>query len=202
MSRSYRTQKESVIARRNIRRDPEGSPVLPRLIQRKPHQEDVHALPKQALARLLTRIPQTYLYGLSRIELRARSSKEIGQPFGLYLPDEKAILLYSLPTKWELDFIGSSLELSIKRYYGNIIKGNGQINVSWPNKEVMGLWFYCYVFTHELGHHYRQQYRYKRKSGGLAEEELVADLHAKRITDELFKNFKKRKAQQATGGKP
>jgi len=189
-----------VIARRNIRRDSDDAPVLPRLIQRKPHQGDVHPLAKKALTRLLTRIPQTYLYGLSRIELRARSSKEIGQPFGLYLPDEKAILLYSLPTKWELEFIGPSLAMSIRRYYGSIVEGDDQIQVRWPNKDVMSLWFYCYVFTHELGHHYRHQYRYKRKSGDMVDEELVADLHAKRLTDELFKDFKKRKAQQDAGG--
>lgn len=58
----------------------------------------------------------------------------------------------------------------------------------------MSVWFYCEVFAHELGHHFRNQYRYKRKRAEIIKEELVADLHARRFKESLFKEYMKRKA--------
>jgi hypothetical protein len=93
MSRSRNTEKESVRAARGIGRDEEGELSLPRIIVRKPRRGDIHPLPKSILVRLLKHVPVEYFYGLSRIELRARQGK-IGDPFGAYGRDEKAIILY------------------------------------------------------------------------------------------------------------
>ena len=192
-------QKESVIARRNIRRDVKGERALPRLSERPAYPGDIHPIPKSVLIRLLKHIPDVYLYGLSRIELRARGSMRVGDPFGVYLRDENAIALYSLPTVWELDLMGSMLTASVTKFHAIIKKKPGKVSVEWPKEEFMSLWFYGYVFAHELGHHYRNKYRYKRKRGGFIEEELVADLHAKRLTDMLFAALQKRRAERLAG---
>ncbi len=83
---------------------------------------------------------------------------------------------------------------SLKRFYADFTLEEKAIVVSWRDDEVMGLWFYCEVFTHELGHHFAE--RHKNKNGrieGRRYEEFVANLHARRFTNELFASFRKRK---------
>jgi hypothetical protein len=74
VSRSYRTQKEEVIAKRNISRDSKDKLVLPRVIERKPREGDIHPISKSRVESVLAKTPDAYLYGLSRIELRARNA--------------------------------------------------------------------------------------------------------------------------------
>ena len=133
-------------------------------------------------------IPIEYLYGLRRIELRGRLNKEIGRPFGLYSPGEKVITLFSLPLTWQLTNPGSWLRHSLPKFHAQITHEEDKIHVKWPEESIMSLWFYCEVFTHELGHHFRA--RYWRKNGGYgsrSHEEFVAELHARRFTNALFK---------------
>src|SRR5438552_12590494 len=73
MSRSYRTQKESIIARRRVT-------MLPRVIERPPAFGDIHPLAGRTVRCLFRRIPLEYLYGLARIELRPRQTAAVGQP--------------------------------------------------------------------------------------------------------------------------
>jgi hypothetical protein len=54
MSRSYRTQKESVIAARRARRAPDGGVKLPRIVEREPAPGDVHPLVAELQARRFT----------------------------------------------------------------------------------------------------------------------------------------------------
>ena len=55
MSKSYHTDKEAVIAKRNLKRKDCGCcPLLPRIIERKPYPGDVHPLDKKTLAGILT----------------------------------------------------------------------------------------------------------------------------------------------------
>jgi hypothetical protein len=192
MSRSYRSEKESKIASRNIRRDSDGRPILPRIIERKPRPGDFHPMSKKIVTKMLAEIPEKYVYGLSRVELRARKSTEIGEPFGLYLIDEKAIFLYSLPSEWSLPSMTLGFELELRAFYPEIIRSDNCVTVRWPNTDVMSLWFYCCVLTHELGHHFRNQYRYKRKQALHADEEMVAQLHAERLKTMLFKSLSER----------
>lgn len=93
MSRSFRTQKESVLAQQRMKKEKNGEIILPRVIKRKPAFGDVHPIPKKELKGILKNLPIEYVYGLSRIELRARNS-EVGQPFGYYAGDEKAIIQF------------------------------------------------------------------------------------------------------------
>lgn len=196
MSDSYRTQKESVLAARRIKRDVKGNPVYPRIVVKPPSDGDIHPLTKQDLNRLFKRIPIEYLYGLKRIELRPRKNKEVGSPFGQYCASERVITLFSLPDEWKLKSIGSSIFCSLTKFYAEISEEKDFVIVRWRDQSVMCLWYYCDVFTHELGHHYRAQYRHK--NGGLGKyehEEFVAELHAKRFTDALFRKNKRAKAQ-------
>lgn len=97
MTRSYRTQKRSRLAERRIERTAEGEVRYPRVIARQPRRGDSHPLSSAFVRGLIKLAPIEYCYGLARIELRARQSEVVGEPFGYYMKDEKAIVLYSLP---------------------------------------------------------------------------------------------------------
>src|SRR5258705_771790 len=187
MSRSYRSQKESAIATRRIPRRDDGSAALPRIVERAPARADVHPLAKATLARLLSKLPVEYLYGLSRIELRARQGNEVGKPFASYWKDERAIILYSLPTVWRFRSMSPEFMRSLVKFHADFQFEEEMIVVSWRDNCVMSLWFYCDVFTHELGHHFVRQYQNKNsRIRSRTQEEHVAKLHARRFTDQLF----------------
>lgn len=77
MSRSYRTLKESMLAKRRLIKNKNGEIILPRVIERRPASGDVHPLSKTAIRGILKKLPLEYVYGLKHIELRARNS-EVG----------------------------------------------------------------------------------------------------------------------------
>jgi len=62
MSRSFRTQKEAIIARRHIVRVGNGAPFVPRIIERAPAPGDIHPVPKRNMRFFLERVPVEYLY--------------------------------------------------------------------------------------------------------------------------------------------
>jgi len=195
MSRSYRSQKESVTADRRIQRTADGTPVLPRIIERAPAPGDLHPLPKRVLRTLLQRVPVEYIYGLYRIELRARDLPLIGSPFAWYWVSERAIVLYSLPPVLRFRWLSTEFRRSLNRFHADIQSDGKAFTVSWREPDNMSLWFYSYVFTHELGHHFVEQYKTKNsRIQSRNAEELVADLHAKRFTDELFASFRKQRS--------
>lgn len=194
MSRSYRSQSELAIATRRIARRRDGRVKLPRIIDRAPARGDIHPLDKAALTNLLSKLPVEYLYGLSRVELRARQGDEIGRPFASYWTDERAIILYSLPRAWRFRSMSPEFMRSLAKFHAGFRFEDDTIVVSWSEASLMSLWFYCDVFTHELGHHFVRQYRSKNRRGGSRRhEELVADLHARRFTDELLAAYTARK---------
>jgi hypothetical protein len=187
MSRSYRTQKESVIAERRVARHPDGSVILPRVIECIPTPGDCHPLTKRTLARLLPKIPVEYLYGLSRIELRARHRPGVGEPFARYRVGSRDMLLVSLPPVWYCKPLDPYFRASYEKFNAIIEQEGEGFRISWRGPAALSLWFYCEIFTHELGHHFVEQYRAKNGRVGSARlEELVADLHARRFTDDLF----------------
>lgn len=187
MARSYRSQKESVTAARRIKRQPDGSPLLPRIVEQAPVPGDVNPLPRKTLQRLLPLHRLEYLYGLSRIELRARKLPEIGQPFGCYSPAERIIVLYSLPPVIHFRTLGYELHRYLKRFRAIIEKNSDGFSISWREPRHMAQWFYAYVFTPELGHHFVEQYKSKNsRIRSRNDEEEVADLHALRISDAIF----------------
>ncbi len=189
MSRSYRTEKESVIAQKNISHDIQGNIIYPKIIERKPAYGDVHPIPKKLLKNLLfDLVPLEYLYGLKRVELRPRRDKHIGNPFGCYLRDEHAIILYSLPLHWKLDYFSNELFDSFLKFQAPTFKEDEEyINVIWKDQVDMSIWFYSYVFTHELGHHFTEQY--KCKNGTIKyndRDEKIADLHSDKLNEQFI----------------
>jgi hypothetical protein len=190
MSRSHRTQKRSVIAKRRLS-SCKKSP-LPRIIERKPFHGDSHPISKSTIRKSLKYLPIEYLYGLKRIELLPRSGNAIGYPFGCYLVDEKAIWLYSLPMTWTWNESQVS-----KGYITNLYiwgardsYNNDQITIHWSKKTNREQWFFFDVFMHELGHHYRNQYKTRDKVASYKLEELFADIHANRLYRKMPRQIK------------
>lgn len=191
MAKSYRTQQPAAAAKRRIALDAEGEPVLPRIIERKPMPGDCHPITASSLRRVLKReVPLAYLHGLDRIELRPRSSNEVGAPFALYRRPEKSIILYSLPLEWFWkSFPSVKLLAGMQRFFAEVEVSQAGVRVTWPARELLSLWYYIEVLAHELGHHYRWQNRGRRGNPGLsAHEEFVAEVHSHRF----YLTFRKR----------
>ncbi len=183
MSKSLRTDRESRIAKRNAARDTKGDIVLPRIVEREPRRGDIHPISKRSLSRWLQEIPEKYIYGLSGVELRARKTEAIGQPYGSYRLDEKVIILYSLPTKWNLQHLRPTRTQEFRRFGARVSTAGSNSSITWPNVEALSHWFCTAILAHELGHHFRNQYKQRRKVGSDIDEELVADLHAIRLSN-------------------
>ena len=193
MSRSRNTEKESVWAALRIGRDEDGAPNLPRITARRPKRGDVHPLPKSILAGALKTIPVEYIYGLSRIELRARRGR-IGDPFGAYRPDEKVIILYSLPRLWVVDLMSEGGQKDLEAFGARVSQQGCQWHVYWPSEAGLAVWFFKEVVTHELGHHFSSQYEKKRgRIRGVKFREMNANLHSFRLTREMFNRLKRRR---------
>ncbi len=193
MGRSRNTEKESVWAALRIGRDEDGEPCLPRIIVRQPKRGDVHPLPKSILRGALKTIPVEYIYGLSRIELRARQGK-IGDPFGVYSRDEKVIILYSLPRLWVVDLMSEGAQEDLERFGARVSQHGRQWHVYWPSEAGLAVWFFKEVVTHELGHHFSHQYEKRRgRIRGVKFREMNANLHSFRLTREMFNRMKRRR---------
>lgn len=197
MSRSRNTEKESVWAEARIDRTEDGGVWLPRIVVRRPAPGDIHPLPKGVLAGALRLdVPVEYIYGLNRIELRAREGNRIGEPFAAYRKDEKAIILYSLPVVWVVPSMPVSNRKSLEAYWAEVVRKDKEWQVSWPSKACLAWWYFHEVVTHELGHHFAEQYKKKRgKIRGLRYRELNADLHSSRLTRESIERFYKRRLE-------
>ena len=193
MSRSRNTEKESVWAALRIARDEDGEPYLPRIIARQPRRGDIHPLPKSVLRGALRTIPVEYIYGLSRIELRALQGR-IGDPFGVYSRDERAIILYSLPRLWVVDLMSEGGQEDLEAFGARVSQHGRQWHVYWPSEAGWVVWFFKEVVTHELGHHFSHQYEKKRgRIRGVKFREMNASLHSCRLTREMFNRLKKRR---------
>lgn len=181
MARSHRTLKPAVRAGRDIARDGDGAPALPRVLVRKPRRGDVHALGPEMVRRILGRVPVEQLYGLKRIELRARAGA-LGDPFAYYLRDERAILLYSVPDgDWTLPWPHAADSLRLRRYRARVRRHRDGVDVAWRSPIDRALWFWIEVLAHELGHHVRNQYRARHpRVARTRDEESVADLYSRR----------------------
>lgn len=168
--------------------------MLPRMVRRRPLVGDIHPILTRQLKMVLNRLPLEYMYNLSSVEMLPRTS-DIGDPFGMYMSDEKRIVLYSLPLNWELDYgtvadaeaAASSLEL--KTFDAEVEVVGNNISVTWPDARRMGYWLCCVVLLHEFSHHFRATYRAKRKSGiqiRRGDEEFFADSRSFDAFREVF----------------
>ncbi len=195
MSKSYRTLKEAVIARRNIQRDRTGAVVLPRLVVRKPKRGDVHPVPPTDLRLFLHLLPLEFLCGLKRIELRARQSIEVGRPFGCYLPDEKVVILFSLPTSFNFGWPSEDSLRRLLLFRPQVDFTDNGLEVAWTDLGQLAIWFFTDVVIHELAHHFDNQYGHKnRRIRGRRWQEAFAEVRANRFFSHLNSALKRRKA--------
>lgn len=184
-------------AKRRLRVESDGSVALPRIVVRRPRHGDVHPITARSLRGVLKRdVPIEYLNGLSRIELRPRQGV-VGDPFACYLPDEKTIILYSLPTQWTWDYDPpEDLLAKMYRFFAVMSLTDEGLTIRWPEREVLALWYFVEVLAHELGHHYRTQYRIRRGSRKhKLHEEFVASLHSERFFAEIRKRYRRNAAK-------
>jgi hypothetical protein len=122
------------------------------------------------------------------VELRPRSSKEIGRPFGCYLPSDKVIWLYSLPIIWRMKSASSWLRKGAEEFGATVSDFDDLVEINWSLSDNARLdnWFCAYVLTHELGHHFVEQYKVKRgRNMRTVHHEVVAEIHSQRIWDRL-----------------
>ena len=193
MARSYRTDTPRVIAGRRLARDEDGDIALPPILVRRPVKGDVHPFTSTKLQCLLrTEVPIEYVHGLRRIEMRPRLG-EVGEPFAVYLPSEKTILLYSLPLEWTWrgDDLPELFIWTMERMYADVRYRGDRVHIRWPDRHHLALWFFVEILAHEMGHHHRNQYRIRRSAAwDHRHEELVVRLHSERFYDAFLKRDK------------
>jgi len=180
MARSRHTEPAKKIAALRAQRRSDGTVVPPRVVRRKARPGDRHPISKKMLQVLLDGLPLQYTYGLTRVEMRAREA-DVGCPFALYRPSERAIFIYSVPLVWQLP-ADSWVGKSAARFDATVQKETSVVTVAWNDLWALQEWFMRLVFFHELGHHYAEQYRHKRsRIGGRRYREASANLKATHI---------------------
>ena len=189
MSKSYRDQRPANRAARRLEATNVGDAVIPRIVTRTPRKGDAHPVPASVLRYYIKEdVPLEYLYGISRIELRARRNGEVGTPFATYTSDEKSIILYSLPNSWDesWDVIDLDHLRAVAWYGAEIDSCDSRIHISWKRRENLADWFFVEVFCHELGHHFVNQYTGRlQKTCSRKHEEFVANLCARRFLSRM-----------------
>jgi hypothetical protein len=182
MSRNDRSEPARRIAARRFARDREERPIYPRVAERTARPGDVHPLGRRHIAALLRLLPHEYVYGLRRVELRARSGNTVGGPFGYYSNREKTIVLYSVPAEvWPLpDKPDRSYDLY--EVFGAQVETRNPAAIRWLCLMDAAFFLYRYVLLHELGHHHDNQYRCRnRYPASRAAEEGSADHHVEKL---------------------
>jgi hypothetical protein len=157
---------------------------FPRVVARKPRRGDVHPLSPTAIRAFLRALPPAQLRGLRRIELRARID-DVGAPFALYRREERDILIFSLPAdEWWMSSIDADCAHDLRRAGAGILHHAHGVSIHFRNGGMDE--FMRDVLAHELGHHLRNETvaRYPRVAR-TADEEAVADLHARRTRTRL-----------------
>ena len=169
---------------RSTRTPRPAAPTFPRVVARKPRRGDVHPLSPTAIRAFLRALPVEQLHGLVRIELRARVD-DVGDPFALYRREERDILVYSLPPdEWWMSSLDPGCARELRRAGADIVRHKHGVSIHFADGGLDE--FMRDVLAHELGHHLRNQTvaRYPRV-GRTADEEAVADLHARRTRARL-----------------
>ncbi|HXU71614.1 MAG TPA: hypothetical protein VN947_19910 [Polyangia bacterium] len=168
---------------RTTRTPTRKAPFLPRVVARKPRHGDVHALSPAQIRTVLAALPAEHLRHLRRIELRARVD-DVGDPFALYRREERDILLYSLPPgEWWMSALDRAIARELRRAGARIVRHRHGVSVHFTDGD-MAL-FMRDVLAHEIGHHVRNQIARYPRTARTADEEAVADLHARRTRTRL-----------------
>ena len=141
-------------------------------------------------------VPLEYLYGLKQIELRPRAD-QVGNPYGFYSPGEKLIVLYSAPRVWELGRVSDEPSLLgqiavLEDYGAQVRRDRNKLMVHWPESVGLEKLYFWQVFLHELGHHYSNQWKRRRKRPPWGRyQEIVAELHRHKLSAHAVGRFLK-----------
>ena len=77
----------------------------------------------------------------------------------------------------------------------DVSQSGNMLQVHWPSESGLAAWFFTDTVMHELGHHFGEQYKKKRRlTKGRRFEEMNAELHAFRLTRAMVR--RKQKALQ------
>jgi hypothetical protein len=193
LSNTYRDAAPQVRARRNVARDDDGAPRLPRIVLRRPRRGDIHPLSPARIRELLRALPVEQIYKLERIELRPRTCDIVGFPFAEYFGPERMIVLYSLPTGEYDWFYWLARKQEVQRIlklpdYARYRQTRYGVSVHWDEPGSLARWLEEDVLMHELGHHWRNVYeatwpRWRRRR----DEERVAEARARRAVQRRLK---------------
>ncbi len=85
----------------------------------------------------------------------------------------------------------SWLQRSVAQFGATVSKVDDHVEINWLVSENARLdqWFCAEVLTHELGHHFVEQYKTKRGGNRKSiHHEIVADIHSQRLCDGLLKS--------------
>lgn len=193
MSKSFRDRPTWKTAELKQKINKKENVILPRVVQIKCIKSEFYPFDKQLVEKLLAILPAEYIYGLKRVELRPRIN-EIGNPYALYRRREKTVILYSVPQEaWEFDRLKQGWQNYFKSRGANIVMGQGSlVKVVWS--DIFDLIFVFYeTFLHELGHHYQNQYKTKKKYPDTSKaEERFAELFSDSMcsSDDLLTAWK------------
>jgi hypothetical protein len=190
------TLRPDIYALKFHKRDKDGFRVLPSITYRKPRQGDIHPLEPSFVRDCRLAVPAAYIYGLKAVELRSRQD-EVGAPYGYYRAAEKRIVLYSCPARnWRFSNVVWPNHKGLLSRGARIAasqKDTGTVLVEWADPEELGM-FYVHVLFHEMGHHYVNQYRSSRGRPKTRKmNEVVAELHAYKISDDLKRRIAKKR---------
>jgi hypothetical protein len=151
-------------------------PEIPRLVEHAPPPGDVHPLSRKMLLRLLPELRAHWLKGISRIELRGRVSKEVGDPLGTYSPRDQLVRLYSVPYPYWPHAEGVLNPNSrLARCGAVLVDIDGAPYLQWQRPGDLAR-YYAQTLAHELAHHYVYRRRRRRSlPETLRGHEQVAD---------------------------
>jgi hypothetical protein len=183
MQFSSRTKRMRTVSPSRGVRVSKHCPAIPRVVEHAPRPGDIHPLTRKMLRRLLPHLAPHLLVAISRIELRARTSSEVGDPFGSYHPRDALIRLYSVPfPNWPDDEMKVLHPQSPLGSCGaTLVTIDGRPNIHWERLSDLSR-YYSQILAHELGHHY--VFRQRRKSPlpeTIRAHELRADWHMWRM---------------------
>jgi len=167
MGKSYNTKPPNIKAQQEYDAVRNKSKFYPRVIERKAYPGDKHPVSKKKIQHILKSIPKEYVYGVTEIELRAREPNR-GKPLGYYGTQDQKIVLYSLPEVMQINKRKIRCSRRLKDYYesyeATVEMDEASLYVSWQEIAWKEYWFIKHVVLHELGHHYSEFYKCKRKA--------------------------------------
>ena len=164
MHSSTRPVRMRTVTRAHRLRTQSNAPAVPRIVEHDPRPGDIHPVTRAMLLRLLPSLPKPLLRNISSIELRARVSPEVGNPYGTYSPRDAMIRLFSVPfPDWPCKLEVLRPQSGLASCGATLIAREGQSFIHWNRTLDVARFYFAVVLAHELGHHYVYLNRRRRQ---------------------------------------